>query len=449
MVTTRTQELFKKDGVHFFHPMGVVGKEPSVIFERGKGSQLWDTDGKQYTDLTAGVGQCASLGYGREEIIDAACEEMQKTKTPHVIITGRTSNIPAIEYAAELAEVLPGDINHVYLTNSGTEAVEVAIQVARMYWEAHGQADRYKLLCLARAYHGSSALTRSLTNMGMSCFGHQYPGIVRLPDWHCYHCPFGLKYPSCNIACARFVESVIEQEERGGNTIVALIAAAIQGQDVIWPPDEYWPIVSKILSDHNILLIDDEVKTGFCRTGKFWAVEHWNVVPDIMTMSKGINGGYLPFGAVGVSDRVYKDLEGKVFSGVLTQGSNPTCIATARATLKIYAKEKLVERSAKLGEHLHERLVKEFLPLPCVDDVMGKGLFQSFEVALNKTTGSKFNPEAMKETSERASSQLQERGVFAQLGNRVVVSPPFVITEDELDSALDVLLSVMKEVKPV
>ena len=447
MATTRTQELLKKCLAHSFQPVGVVGQAPKIIWERGKGSQLWDTDGKQYTDLTAGSGQCAGLGFARKELIDAAYEEMQKT--PHLIISGRNMNIPAIEYAAELAEILPSDINHVYLTNSGTEAVEVAIQIIRMYWEAHGQADRYKLLILARAYHGGSALTRSLSNIGMSCFGHQYPGIVRLPDWHCYHCPFGLKYPSCNIACAKFLESVLEQEERGGDTILAFIGAPVQGQDFIWPQDEYWPIVNKLLSDHNILFFGDEVKTGFCRTGKFWAFEHWNVVPDIMTMSKGINGGYLPFGAVGISDKVYNDLKGKLFTGLLTQGANPTCVATARAALKIYAEEKLVERSAKLGEHLHERLVKEFLPLPCVDDVMGRGLMQSFEIALNKTTGSKFNPEAMKEASESASSQLLEKGVFAHVGKRVAFAPAFTITEGELDAALDVILSVVKEIKPV
>ncbi len=447
MVTTRTQELLKKDVAHFFHPIGVVGEAPKIIFERGKGSQLWDTDGKQYTDILASGGNSINLGYGRQELIDAACEGIQKT--PHLLISGRSSNIPAIEYAAELAEVLPGDINHVYFANSGTEAVEAAIQVVRFYWEAHGQPNKYKLICLDRAYHGNSALTRSLSATVPAVFGHEYPGIIRILDYHCYHCPFGLKHPSCNIACARNLEKIIEQEERGGGTIAAFIAAPINGQEFVWPPDEYWPIVSKICRDHNILLYTDEVKTGFCRTGKFWGVEHWNIVPDIMTSSKGINGGYLPFGAVGVSDRVYNDLKGKLFMPLSTTAGNPTCVAVARAALKIYIEEKLAERSAKLGEHLHERLVKEFLPLPVVDDVMGRGLFQSFELALNKTTGSKFNPEAMKEAGEFISSQFLERGVFAMARNRVSFAPPLTITEDELDSALDIMLSVMKEVKPV
>ncbi len=448
MVTKRTEELLKKDVAHFIHPHGVVGQAPGIIWERGKGAQLWDTDGKQYTDMLAGCAHCTNLGFGRKELIDAAHEEMQKS--PHLLTSGNTSNIPAIEYAAELAEVLPGDINHVYFNISGGDANEVAIQIARQYWRARGEGDRYKLVCLTRGYHGSTALTNSLGARGISCFGREYPGILRIPNYYCYHCPFDLKYPSCNIACARFLESVIEEER--AETIVAFIAEPVQGQGAMWPPDEYWPMVRKICSDRNILLIADCVQTGFCRTGKFWGMENWNVVPDIMTMSKGINGGYLPFGAVGVSDRVYKDLAGQLLMSESTTAVNPTCIATARAALKIYTEEKLAERSAKLGEHLHERLVKEFLPLPCVGDVRGRGLMQAFEVDLHKTTGNKYNPEAMKKASKFVSSRLQEGGVFAagfSYQRGLMITPPLTIPEDEFDAALDTMLSVMKEVKPV
>ena len=449
MVTTRTQELLKKD-VHSIQQHGVIGEAPKMIWERGKGAHIWDIDGKQYTDMTSGGARCAHLGLTRKELIDAAYEQMQKLNI--FFRSGNASNIPAIEYAAELAEVLPGDINHVYFTNAGTESNEVAIQIARFYWNLHHeQGDRYKLITLDGAYHGGSALTRSISGGRRRTvyFGHEYPGIVRIPDYHCYHCPFDLKYPSCNIICARLLEKIIEQENRGGDTIAAFVAAPINGEKLAWPRDEYWPIVSKILNDHNILLIADEVMTGFCRTGKFWAMGNWNIVPDIMTMGKGINSAFLPLGAVGISDKIYNDLVGKAFWAGSTTSGNPTCIATARAALKIYAEEKLEERTAKLGEHLHERLVKEFLPLPCVDDVQGKGLFQSFEVALNKTTGSKLSPEAVTKAGESITNQFLEKGVLAGAGERVAIAPALVITEDELDAALDVMLSVMKEVKPV
>jgi len=450
MATARTQGLFKKDLAHFLHPTGIVGETPKVIWERGEGTQLWDTDGKQYTDMSSGGVHCANLGYTRKELNDAVRVQMQKIS--HIFSGFPCSNIPAIEYAAELAEVLPGDINHVYFTNTGTESNEVAIQLTRLYWEVYGKTDKHKIICLTHAYHGGSLLTRSLSGIGMSCFGREYPGVIRIPNYHCYRCAFGLKYPSCGIACARFVEKVIEEEKE--ETIAAFIAEPVQGVGgLIWPPDEYWPIVRRICSDHNIILIADEVMTGFCRTGKMFAVEHWNVVPDIISMGKGINGSYLPFGAVGVSDRLYKDLSGKAFKASSTSAANSVCIASARAALKVYTEEQLAEKSAKLGEHVHDRLVREFLPLPCVDDIMGRGLFQSFEIALNKTTGGKFNLQAVTEARERIFSQCLEKGVFATRSDgyprRQPIGPPCVITEDELDAALDVMLGVMKEVKPV
>jgi len=451
VVTTRTQELVKKDLAHLFHPFGIVGETTRVIWERAEGAQLWDTDGKQYTDMSSAAVSASNLGFTRKEINIAAYEQMQKLS--HMFSGPPYSNIPAIEYAAELAEVLPGDINHVYFTSTGTESNELAIQIARFYWEVHARVDKYKLICLSNAYHGGSALTRSIGGvMGMSGCGLEYPGVLRIPNYHCYRCPLGLKYPSCNIACAKFLETIIEQE--GEETIVAFIAEPAQGDGgVVWPPDDYWPIVRKICSDHNILLIADCVQTGFCRTGKMFAVEHWNIVPDIVTMGKGINGGYLPLGAVGVSDKTFKDLPGKFFKGAATHHGNPVCAATGRAALKIYVEENLAERTAKLGEHLHDRLVNEFLPLPCVDDVMGRGLYQSFEIALNKTTGSKFDLEAATKARESILNQCLEKGVILNrcdgYPRRQPIEPPCTIAEDELDAALDVMLGVMKEIKPV
>jgi 4-aminobutyrate aminotransferase-like enzyme len=289
--------------------------------------------------------------------------------------------------------------------------------------------------------------------MGMAGFGQASPGIVRLPNYHCHRCHLGLQYPGCDIACARFVEKVIEEE--GEDTILAFIAEPVQGAaGVVWPPDEYWPMVKKILSDHNILFIADEVQSGFCRTGKFWGVDNWNIVPDIMTMSKGINSSYLPLAAVGFSDRINDALpDSLVFASGTTASANAAVMASGRAALKIFKGQKLAERSAKLGTHLHERLVKEFLSLPCVDNVMGRGLFQSFEIALNKTTGSPFNLEAAIKARESIFSRCLEKGVFAAkydgYPRRQCVCPALVITEAELDAALDAMLSVMKEVKPV
>lgn len=451
MVTTaRKQELIRKESAHLIRMFGVVGATPKVIWERGEGIKLWDIDGKQYIDMSSGRFQWMNLGWGRKELIDAAYEQMQKMT--HMIMGEAFSSEMAIEYAAELGEVLPGDINYVLFTSGGTDSVEAAVKMAKLYWNVHGQAGKYKVLCLSDAYHGASHFAASLLGVsyGRAPFGVEFPGVVRIPNYYCYRCPFGLKYPSCNMLCARMVERTIEQE--GEETIACMIAEPIQGYaGFIWPPDEYWPIVRKTCSDHNILLIADCVQTGFCRTGKFWGVDNWNIVPDMLTMGKGINSGYLPLGALGVSDRIYKDVRGHLFLYGATFHGNPVVLATGRAALKIFTEEKLAQRSAKLGEHIHERLVREFLPLACVDDVMGKGCYQSFEIALNKTTGSKFNQEVQNEAGESIDNQLLEKGVLSRIehNRRVAITPPLVISEDELDRGLDIILDVMKKVRPV
>jgi adenosylmethionine-8-amino-7-oxononanoate aminotransferase len=447
---TRTQELIKEELAHLVRPFGIVGATPKLVWERGEGAKLWDVDGKEYIDMSSGRFQYMSLGWNRQELVNAACEQMKKISQ---MVNGEAfSSEIAIKYAKELAEVLPGDINHVLFTNSGTDCTEGAVKMARLYWKLKGQEGKYKILCLSDAYHGASHFAASLlgVSFGRAPFGVEFPGIVRMPHYHCYRCPYGLKYPSCDILCARMVEQFIKQE--GEETIACMIAEPIQGYGgFLWPPDEYWPMVKKILSDHNILLVADEVQNGFARTGKMFAMEHWNVVPDLMTMAKGINSAYLPLGAIGIGDKVYKGLSGSLLLYGGTTHGNPVALATGRAALKIYKEEKLVARSAKLGEHIHQRLVKEFLPLPCVDDVMGKGCYQSFAIALNKTTGSKFNQEAQNKVGESLDNQLMERGVIARIehNRRMAITPPLVIGEDELDAGLDVMLDLMKKVKPV
>jgi putrescine aminotransferase len=454
MVSKRTEELAKKDAAHLLRGVKVVGAPCEVIFERGEGCKLWDTDGKQYTDISSGLVHCDNLGFGRKDLNDAAYEQMQKLS--HICSAGIVSNIPAIEYAEELAKVLPGDINHVYFVSSGTEANEIAVQITRFYWALRGQTEKYKILSLQGGYHGFSHFTSSLGTLrwepNLSCVGREYSGIVRIPNYHCYRCPFGFTYPSCNILCANFLQEVIK--EHGSHAIAALIAEPIQGSaGLVWPPDEYWPIVRRICNDHDILLIADEVMNGFCRTGKFWSMDNWGIVPDILVMAKGINSGYLPLGAVGVSDRLCEHLKGNVFPSGGTSHGLATCIATARPALKACIDENLAERSARLGEHVRERLLQEFLPLPCVDDVMGRGLYQSFEIALNKTTDSEFNLQAVTEAKEYIFRRCLEQGVIVSLidgyPTRQPVGPALVIGEGELDEALDVLLGVMNEVKPV
>lgn len=450
---TTKAELMKKDLAHAIHPFGVMGLEPKFIWDRGKGVYIQDIDGNKYLDTTSGGVHCAHLGHAPQELIDAVNKQMQK-------ITYFSAGAPnaateaSIEYCAELAEVLPGDINHVYLTCTGSESTEVATQVARYYWDSVGQPGKYKVIAIHRAYHGGTLLSRGLTgsHIGMGCFGRRPPEVVKAPNYYCQECAFGLKYPDCDMACAKYIESVIIHE--GPETVSGMIAEVALGNGgVLWPPDEWWPMVREITKKYDVLLIADEVQTGFCRSGKFWGVDHFNVVPDILTMAKGINSGFLPFGAVGVSDKIVNAFpKGQPFKAYVTSDANAAVVASARAALKVY-KDGMADRVAKLGAHLSDRFKNEFSPLPCVDAISGKGLYQSFAIALNKTTGKPYDPVATAKARDFLAAKALEKGVL--LGTcdgyprRQPIVPPFIITEAELDKVLDVTLSVLKEIKPV
>jgi len=446
-------ELIRKDLAHAIHPFGVMGGEPKFIWERGKGVYIQDIDGNKYLDTTAGGVHCAHLGHAPQELIDAVNEQMQKMAYFSAGAPNAATEV-YIEYCTELAEVLPGDLNHVYLTCTGSEATEVATQVARYYWDLVGQPGKYKIIALHRAYHGGTLLSRGLTgsHIGMGCFGRRPPEVVKAPNYYCQECAFGLKYPDCDMACAKYIESVIIHE--GPETVSGMIAEVALGNGgVIWPPDEWWPMVREITKKYDVLLMADEVQTGFCRTGKFWGVDHYNVVPDIVTMAKGINSGFLPFGAVGVSDKIVNAFpKGQPFKAYTTSDANALCVASARAALKAY-KDGMADRVAKLGAHLSERYKNEFQPLPVVDSISAKGLYTSFAIALNKTTGKPYDPEATAKARDFLVAKALDKGVL--LGacdgypRRQPIVPPFIITEEELDKVLDVTLSVMKEIKPV
>jgi len=444
------QELIKKDEAHWFHPLGTAAESPHFIFTKGEGVYLWDIDGNKYMDLSSGGVHLCNLGHNHPKLIEAATKQMNEF-WHYSAGAPVASNIPAIEYCHALAEVLPTGIDHVLLTCTGTESTESCIQIARAYWESVGELGKYKIICMDRAYHGASQLARSMTgaHIGLSCYSRRNPEVVKMPN-------FVTGIENCFKTVeenARYLEQVIQQE--GADTISCLMAEVAQGNGgVVWPGDEWWPITREICTKHNILLIADEVQTGFCRTGKFWGVDHYGVVPDMVSMAKGINSGILPFGAVGFSNKIFDALakSNKRLMSYTTSDGNAVVAATALAALKIYKEEKMADRVAKLGAQLSKRL-NEFTKLPVVDAPMGKGLYQSFLISLNKTTGSPYNAEATTAAREKLNAECLKQGVMLTYcdgyPHRQPIVPPFIITEEELDHALDVIYSVLKEIKPV
>ena len=448
MTSQRTEELIKLDLDHIVHPYVAVGQHMGIIFEKAHGVYLVDTEGKEYFDVSSQL-MCSNLGHGQKEIADAVSEAIHKTD--YTTSFYGFSNPYTIECARLLAEITPGDLNHFFFTSGGSESIDSAIKLAHLYWHYKGKDTKYKIVNLYNSYHGETGISTYLTRMGRGApqmgFGPEPPGYLRIPPYYCYRCMFGAKYPDCDVLCARFLKDVIESE--GADSIAAFLAEPIQGSGgVITPPDEWWPMVRKICTDHDVLLITDEVMTGFARTGKMFATEHWNVVPDIMTMAKGITGAYLPLGAVAMNDNIYEALEGNVFWHGVTYTGHPIPSAASVAALNLYKKQKVVDNAARVGAHIRQRLDKEFLPLPCVGLVDGKGMFQAIELVNDKKTKTVIDLDAKTELFKK----ILQGGVYLRitgaLANRMFICPPCTMTIDEADRALDIILPLVAGLKP-
>jgi len=446
-MTARTEELLRADLEHIIHPSHVAGQHIELVFEGAHGITLVDTEGNEYIDTSSQL-MCCNLGHGRKEIKDAIVEAMAKTDYT-TLFFGYCSTL-SIECGQKLAEVTPGDLKHFYFTSGGSESVDSAIKLVRLCWHNKGRDDKYKIISLYNSYHGeagtSTYLTRSYHGAPQRGFGPEPGGLLRVPPYYCYRCTFGAEYPSCNMRCAQYLEDTIKSE--GEDSVAAFIAEPIQGAGgIIDPPPEYWPLVRKICTEHDVLLIVDEVMTGFARTGKMFAIEHWNVQPDVMTMAKGITAAYLPFGAVAVGDRVFETLKGKHIEHGLTYCGHPLCCAASIAALDVYVKQRVVENAAKVGNHIRKRLEAEFLPLPCVGTIGGKGMFQAFELVSDKESKTPISPSVKKELE----AKIRKAGIFARitgsLFNRFVIAPPCTMTVEEADRMLDIIQPIVAGLK--
>ena len=447
MVSKRTEELVKWDAEHIIHPFTAVGQNAGLVFEKGHGIWIQDTEGKEYIDMGAQLGY-ALLGHGNKEIADAVQEQISSLGANHIWFGW--SNAKTIECAQKLAEVMPKGLDHFHFTSGGSEAVDSALKMARLYWSFQGKS-KWKVICFYGAYHGFGGSTWA-TSVGKGNvwegIGPPTPGFVFVPSYHCYRCMFGLKYPDCNMQCARYLAEVIDGE--GVQTVAAFMAEPVMGAGgLISPPPEYWPIVRKICEEHDVLLIGDEVQCGFVKTGKMFALQNWGVTPDIMAMAKAINSGYVPFGAVAINDRVYQVLKDNPFWHGYTYCGHPVAAAASVVTLNIYLRDKVAENAAKVGKHIAERLEAEFKSLPCVGSYTALGLMIGVDIVANKTTKAPFPP-AMRSSIQQ---QMLEKGILARPiagygGTRLFIGPPCTITVEEADKMLDILLPIIAAIKP-
>jgi taurine--2-oxoglutarate transaminase len=327
----------------------------------------------------------------------------------------------------KLAEITPGDLKKTFFTLGGAEANENAIKIARFY------TGRHKILARYRSYHGATHGAMALTGDYRRLPAEPaMPGVVHVLDPYCYRCPFGWTRETCHRECIQHIEEVIEHE--GPDQIAAIILEGITGTNgLIIPPDDYWPRMREICDKHGILLISDEVMSGWGRTGTWFAVDNWNVVPDIITTAKGLTSGYVPLGAVIVREKIAKFFEDKYLYAGLTYSGHALACAAALATIETYEEEGIFDNARKVGAYLGQRLEDLKAKHMRIGDVRHIALFAALEFVKDRKTKEPADLTPLK-------GFLLERGVYVfNFKNILFVVPPLIISREELESGLTLL----------
>ncbi|MDP2268750.1 MAG: aminotransferase class III-fold pyridoxal phosphate-dependent enzyme [Deltaproteobacteria bacterium] len=423
------------------------------IMERGEGVYLYDSEGKKYLDAMSGIA-VANIGYGIQEVADAITEQVKKLS---FCFTVRFTSQEQEDLAKRIADLSPPGLKRVWFSLSGSEANECAIKAARQYHVETGNPSKFKVISRWQSYHGSSLATLSIS--GAENWRRNYAPMMaeypKIAPVDCYRCPFGKNYPGCDLDCAHDLERVIKFS--GANEISAFIAEPIvagsTGATV--PPPEYFKLIRSICDKYNILFIVDEVFCGNGRTGKFYAIEHWDVVPDIISVAKGIAGGYIPLGATVIHEKIHNAIyrgSGKFVHGVTFSG-HPVACAAGIAVLTYMEKKGLVERAAEMGDYLMKKL-SSLTDFPMVGQIRGKGLLLGIEFVADRITKEPFDP-ALGIARKIVQSAFQ-KGLIVQPGNggadgvrgdHILICPPFTLSRAEADQIVEILREVFKDVQ--
>jgi adenosylmethionine-8-amino-7-oxononanoate aminotransferase len=438
------EELKAENARHLLHPMthpGTVREAPPDIIVRGDGSWIWDVDGHRLIDGVGGL-WCANLGFGRREIRDAIVAQLDELPFYN---TFRGANHPrAIELSQRLVNLMePDGVGAVHFSSGGSDAVDSALKLARQYWKVLGQRDRTKFISLRQGYHGVHFGGASVN--GNTPFRRAYepllPGCFHVDTPWLYRNPYTQDPEQLGKICAELLEREIVFQSP--DTVAAFIAEPVQGAGgVIVPPPNYWPLVREICDRHGVLLIADEVVTGFGRTGHLFGTRLWGVKADLWCLAKGISSGYVPLGATAVSARVMQAFKGAdpvlgTINHGYTYGAHPVAAAAALATLDIIESDDIPARAAREGRYFLERLhaMKRFR---IVGDVRGVGLMAGIELVADQRTRAPF-PRGAPELT-RVHREAYKRGAMVRLsGANIILSPALSIERAQLDLLCDAL----------
>jgi adenosylmethionine-8-amino-7-oxononanoate aminotransferase len=433
-----TQQLNQQDHDYFLHPLHhPTAHENPLIFAEGEGIYLRTVEGKQVIDGFAGLWN-VNVGYGRKELAEAAFAQM--SQIAYCSSYAGSSNVPAIQLATKLAGMAYPNLNTTFFTSGGAESNESAFKTVRHYWKRLGKPDKTKIIARTHAYHGITLAAMSATGIGVywPMFEPRVPGFLHIPAPYAYRFQGEIKAgETLGQAAARALEEAILRE--GPDTVGGFIAEPVQGTGgVIVPPDDYFPLVRAICDQYNVLLIADEVITGFGRTGQWFGLQRWGIQPDIMSFAKGITSGYLPLGGIQISDQIREVIESaplkERWMHAYTYSGHPTCCAVALANLAIIERERLVNNAGKMGQRLLDGLYTLQAEFECIGDVRGLGLMAAIEFTSDRASKA---PANMGEKVRRA---CVERGLWTRaMGDNFMFSPPLSITSQEIDSMLQII----------
>lgn len=410
-----------------------------------EGAYLITPDGRRILDAAGGA-IVANIGYGRREVADAYAQAVTETTylVPPFVTEGRVALVERLRESW-----LPDGLERVVFTSGGSESMDAAIRLVRQHFVSRGEKRRWKVIGRDLSYHGTTIATLAIGGhqKRRASFEPWLADISKAAACYCARCPLELTHPSCAVACASTLEQVIERE--GADTIAAFVAEPIGGSTAgaLVPPDDYWPRIEEICRRHGILIIADEVMTGFGRTGLRFAVEHWNATPDILVSGKGLTGGYAPMGGIFARESVVAPIAERGDELMFfTFSAHPGACAAADKVLEIMQREQLVERAARIGAVLRECL-RKLEDHPNVFDVRGRGLLLGIELVKDRDTGEPFSAEAGL-TAKVVAAGLSEDVFFYPGGSGaardvITLGPPFIIDESEALKIASVLESAI------
>ena len=428
---------------HMIYPTTNLKATEQLVIERGEGVYVYDNQGNRYLEGLAGL-WCTALGYGNEELVEAAAEQMRKLSFSHLF--GGKSHPAAIELADRIADMVPIENARVFLGNSGSDANDSLIKLVRYYANAIGKPEKHKIISRERAYHGVTIAAASLTGLPANHTHFDLPfealGILRTGAPHFYRDGLPGETEEEFVARrARELEELILAE--GPDTVAAFIAEPINGAGgVVVPPAGYFPAIQAVLERYDILMWDDEVICGFGRTGADFGATSLDMQPQMMTLAKALSSAYAPVSAAVITEDMYQALvepsaQVGVFGHGYTYGGHPVACAVASKVLEIYQRDHLFDHAASVGNYLQGRLA-EFAAHPLVGEVRGMGLIAALELVANKDTREPFAGGAVGAYCQQA---CERRGLILRGlgGNNMALCPPLIITEAQVDELTGIL----------